>query len=217
MKRILLLFNIQTILYTHKSEMRFPFALFKKQAWDVEHVCSQTDKSISSVKERKEWAEDILEYLNSNNVDGTEEELSLIEDMKNEVKIEENRFNECFAKFQKLLGDDKIEEKDAISNLTLLDAKTNRSYKNAYFPIKRLRIIENDKNGLFVPIATKNLFLKYYSKQAGNVTQFGETYPTTAKLHLGTFGTIEHEHLLTYLHHLRGCVMTKGGKRTSTP
>ena len=174
-KRILLLFNIQTILYTHKSEMRFPFALFKKQAWDVEHVCSQTDKSISSVKERKEWAEDILEYLNSNNVDGTEEELSLIEDMKNEVKIEENRFNECFAKFQKLLGDDKIEEKDAISNLTLLDAKTNRSYKNAYFPIKRLRIIENDKNGLFVPIATKNLFLKYYSKQAGNVTQFGET------------------------------------------
>lgn len=173
-KNILLLFNIQTILCTHKSEMRFPFALFKKESWDVEHVCSQTDKSISSAKERKEWAEDILEYLNYNKVDGAEEELSLIEDLKSENKIDENRFNECFIKFQKLLGDDKIIEKDAISNLTLLDAKTNRSYKNAYFPIKRLRIIENDKNGIFVPIATKNLFLKYYSKQAGNVTQFGE-------------------------------------------
>ena len=174
-KRILLMFNIQTILYTHKSEIRFPFALYKKESWDVEHVCSQTDRSISSAKERKEWAEDISEYLSFNKIDGIEEELNVIEDLKNENKIDENRFNDCFLKFQKLLGDDKIVEKDAISNLTLLDAKTNRSYKNAYFPIKRLRIIENDKNGVFVPIATKNLFLKYYSKQAGNVTQFGET------------------------------------------
>ena len=174
-KKILLLFNIQTILCTHKSEMRFPFALFKKESWDVEHVCSQTDKSISSAKDRKEWAEDVSEYLKYNEVDGVADELSLIEALKSENKIDENRFNECFIKFQKILGDDKIIDKDAISNLTLLDAKTNRSYKNAYFPIKRLRIIENDKNGIFVPIATKNLFLKYYSKQAGNVTQFGET------------------------------------------
>ena len=174
-KKILLLFNIQTILYTHKSEMRFPFALFKKESWDVEHVCSQTDKSISSAKERKEWAEDILEYLKYNEVDGVKEELSFIKDLENENKVDESRFNDCFTKFQKLLDDDKIIDKDTISNLTLLDAKTNRSYKNAYFPIKRLRIIENDKNGIFVPIATKNLFLKYYSKQAGNVTQFSET------------------------------------------
>jgi len=174
-KKILLLFNIQTILCTHKSEMRFPFALFKKESWDVEHVCSQTDKSISSAKDRKEWAEDVSEYLKYNEVDGVADELSLIEALKSENKIDENRFNECFIKFQKKLGDDKIIDKDTISNLTLLDAKTNRSYKNAYFPIKRLRIIENDKNGIFVPIATKNLFLKYYSKQAGNVTQFGET------------------------------------------
>ena len=174
-KKILLLFNIQTILCTHKSEMRFPFALFKKESWDVEHVCSQTDKSISSAKDRKEWAEDVSEYLKYNEEDGVADELSLIEALKSENKIDENRFNECFIKFQKILGDDKIIDKDTISNLTLLDAKTNRSYKNAYFPIKRLRIIENDKNGIFVPIATKNLFLKYYSKQAGNVTQFGET------------------------------------------
>ena len=37
------------------------------------------------------------------------------------------------------------------------------------FPIKRKRIIENDKNGIFVPIATKNLFLKFYSKKMGDV------------------------------------------------
>jgi len=50
-----------------------------------------------------------------------------------------------------------------LSNLTLLDATTNRSYGNAMFPIKRRRIIENDKLGLFVPLCTKNVFLGYYS------------------------------------------------------
>ena len=36
------------------------------------------------------------------------------------------------------------------------------------FPIKRNRIIDNDSNGIFVPIGTKNLFLKYYSKKMGD-------------------------------------------------
>lgn len=175
-KKILLLFNIETILCTSKSEMRFPFASFKKDAWDVEHVCSQTDKTISSVKDRKEWATDISEYLLFNTISElTEQERELIAKLKEEDRIDDVAFVNLFEKIQKQLDDEKVVEKDSIANLTLLDAKTNRSYKNAYFPIKRLRIIENDKDGLFVPIATKNLFLKYYSKQAGNVTQFGET------------------------------------------
>lgn len=174
-KRILLLFNIETILRTKKSEMRFPFELFKKQAWDVEHVCSQTDKQIVSVKDRKDWAEDILEYIEFNEVDClTEEDKDLLSKLKNCEKIEDASFTDLFEKFRALWDDEKLVDKDSISNLTLLDAKTNRSYKNAYFPIKRLRIIDNDKDGLFVPIATKNLFLKYYSKQAGNITKFGE-------------------------------------------
>ena len=53
--------------------------------------------------------------------------------------------------------------------MALLDSTTNRSYGNSFFPIKRKRIIENDSKGIFVPIATKNLFLKYYSKKLGDV------------------------------------------------
>ncbi|MGL6021833.1 MAG: hypothetical protein ACRC0A_01820, partial [Chitinophagaceae bacterium] len=41
--------------------------------------------------------------------------------------------------------------------------------RNAFFPIKRKRIITNDMKGLFIPICTKNLFLKYYSKQVKDV------------------------------------------------
>ena len=50
-----------------------------------------------------------------------------------------------------------------------------------------------------------------------DMAQLRETNPTTAKLHLGTLGTVEHQHLVTHLHNLRRRIMTKGGKRTSTP
>ena len=56
-----------------------------------------------------------------------------------------------------------IEDVDGISNLALLDEKTNKGYKNAVFPLKRKYIIELDKTGGFVPICTKNVFLKYFS------------------------------------------------------
>src|SRR5690554_4008052 len=61
-KTVLLLFNIQTILSNEKSNMRFPFNLYKNDDWDIEHVRSQTDKSITGT-DRKEWAKDMLEYF----------------------------------------------------------------------------------------------------------------------------------------------------------
>jgi len=54
---------------------------------------------------------------------------------------------------------------NGIGNLTLLDSSTNRSYQNAVFPIKRKIIISLDKKATFVPLCTKNVFLKYYSKK----------------------------------------------------
>ena len=35
--------------------------------------------------------------------------------------------------------------------------------------IKRNTIIKNDKSGVFIPICTKNVFLKYYSKKFTDV------------------------------------------------
>ena len=35
-----------------------------------------------------------------------------------------------------------------------------------------------------------------------DMTQLGKPHPTTAQLHLSTFGAVEHKHLLTHLHHL---------------
>src|SRR5690606_41975657 len=62
-----------------------------------------------------------------------------------------------------------------ISNLVLLDARTNRSYKNAVFPVKRNTIIEREKEGTFIPICTKNVFMKFYSNSVNQMTFWGDT------------------------------------------
>lgn len=50
-----------------------------------------------------------------------------------------------------------------IENLALLTTKNNSSLSNGPFIEKREKIIEMDKNGEFIPICTKNVFLKYYT------------------------------------------------------
>ncbi|MEJ7823320.1 MAG: DUF1524 domain-containing protein, partial [Chitinophagaceae bacterium] len=59
----------------------------------------------------------------------------------------------------------KKEQTHGIGNLALLNAGINRSYKNALFPVKRKTIIEYDAKGEFIPICSKNVFLKYYSNR----------------------------------------------------
>ncbi|MGJ0288356.1 hypothetical protein [Aliarcobacter cryaerophilus] len=53
-----------------------------------------------------------------------------------------------------------------------MTSATNRGYGNAFFPVKRKSIIENDMNGTFIPICTKNLFLKYYSLTATDLQKW---------------------------------------------
>ncbi|MCR4799622.1 MAG: DUF262 domain-containing protein [Bacteroidales bacterium] len=200
-RKVLLLFNICTVLETQKSDMRFPFNKFKQGNWDIEHVCSQTDKILTSVSEQKAWIKDMLEYFSdytyaweeegniTANVAETVSQLfqdgqdistlntaiKKLKDFQSQEKINSEEFNDVFEYFQKKFNEGMMEDKDDMSNLALLDSETNRSYGNAFFPIKRKYIINNDKRGVFVPITTKNLFLKYYSKNVNNMLVWTNT------------------------------------------
>ncbi|NIZ47727.1 DUF262 domain-containing HNH endonuclease family protein (plasmid) [Entomospira nematocerorum] len=59
--------------------------------------------------------------------------------------------------------DDKVIPDNSLGNLTLLDKGTNRSYQNKPFKEKRAIILERDQAGLFIPVCTKNIFIKAYS------------------------------------------------------
>lgn len=97
--------------------------------------------------------------------------MSLENDKNRDSKAYEDVMIRLFEAIQKYFDADKLSDskKDTIGNMALLNASINRSYKNALFPIKRMHIKRNDSMGVFVPIATKNVFLKYYSKSIDNM------------------------------------------------
>lgn len=173
-KNVLLFFNIQTIIKNKESHIRFPFDEYKKQDWDIEHIRSVKSDKPNNLSSQKRWLDNIYEYYLGhsyrleNQVESTEiEPLKSVTNLLDNDKFTDDEFDKVYQlvldEFNENNEDDLT---DSISNLTLLDAFTNRSYKNAVFPIKRNRIIDNDRKGSFVPICTKNVFLKYYSKKS---------------------------------------------------
>jgi hypothetical protein len=152
--RVLLLFNLETILQNKNSNSRFPFDKYKNEKWDIEHIASQTDNG-----NKKEWIRTVYKYIANREIK---------EDKVNKL---EKKFEKFYSLIGKRLNINELDEeiKDNIGNLTLLNSKINRGYGNAFFPIKRAIIIDEDSQGSFIPIATKNIFLKQYSKRLSDM------------------------------------------------
>ena len=162
---VLLLYNILTMLQNKHDASYFPFDSFKLNKWNIEHIASRKDSSSVPAVNRRDWLSDVKCYIDKEQEEA-EALLGKIDAMlRNETYNVEDEFTELFDKvtehFNKYMSD--TEDIDGISNLALLDEKTNKGYKNAVFPLKRKCIIELDKTGGFVPICTKNVFLKYFS------------------------------------------------------
>jgi uncharacterized protein with ParB-like and HNH nuclease domain len=116
-RRLLLLFNITTLVCKSEKQYRFPFDIYKGETgdrikWDIEHIHATADET--------------------------------------------------------------GEADDSLWNLTLLDCGTNRSreYACKTFDEKRKIIIEREAKGLFVPLCTKNIFLKVYSHEVKDMSKW---------------------------------------------
>lgn len=174
-RRVLLLFNIATILGGDKSDMRFPFDRYQEDQWDIEHIRSRAGDSRRSHSQKVAVLEDIKAYLASV-PKCSDDEKALLDEVKHTLQLlkdnkpaDDKDFEECWSGPLRLIGElEEFDGVDGLGNLTLLDSHTNRSYGNSPFVIKRARIISNDKQGIWAPPTTRNVFLKYYSKSVGN-------------------------------------------------
>lgn len=164
-RNVLLLYNILTMLQNDNEDSYFPFDIYKLNKWNIEHIASRKDISTVPPNVREQWCKDVKYYIDSS-VDGASDLINDIDtyfakEKWNDDDVFEPVFDRVIEHFNHHI---KLEtEIDGISNLALLDEKTNKSYKNAVFPLKRKRIIDLDKSGGFVPLCTKNVFLKYFS------------------------------------------------------
>lgn len=177
-RKLLLLFNIQyMIIHNSKSEhwyIRFPFDLYKKQKWDIEHINSFTTYEITKGEEQVKWIETALEDLLNLGINIEEKDELLYADIE---RFKSNTVNNLFpgikSRIAKHAGEDVDEDEDIknnLGNLTLLNAEINRGYGNSLFVTKRKEIINKDKEGCFIPICTKNIFLKYYDTEGSSKT-----------------------------------------------
>lgn len=173
-RKILLLFNVD--LY-RTSGLRFDFAAYREENWDIEHVDSQTTNTMQDIDDKIKWLECVAQSLSAESSKDAKELLlesrSLIEAMTRDRRDSGDAFLALYGKVSEYYSrgtgfDQDASDKDSLGNLVLLDSGTNRGYGNAPFPYKRDCIIERDRNGLFVPLGTKNVFLKYYSGGAGS-------------------------------------------------
>ena len=150
---------------------------------DIEHIRAIASGIPTNVPDRKRWLGNFISYnLGSPyNAEAApkwkrvkdkgsrkfcEKADELIKTDPFDAEAFESLFEEIINRFDPP-SDDEFDH--GIGNLAMLDQITNRSYKNAIFPIKRKQILDLEKQGGFIPICTRNVFLKYYSNDVTNM------------------------------------------------
>lgn len=196
LRNLFFLFNIESYVSLSQSSKgeeiyRLPFDLYSSVNYDIEHIDSQTEKEVSSLKpeEKMEFLKDLeLDFgfeigksFQENTTPLFKE--SVIEDKWKEDNINKEILNKILESTIVIVNEflekepDKLDEnsKNNIGNLTILNDSINRSYGNSYFNTKRRLIIDEDKRGVYIPIATKNVFLKYFSGNTKKHTRWSKS------------------------------------------
>ena len=149
-EKILFLFNV--LVAKDTNGYRYPFDLHNEEKWSLEHIHAKNSESIKKEEDKRKILESQKDYLSDDDIK------KRIEKLLKKEKIDDKEFediqNEIF----------KDSDDDTISNLALLGLKNNIILSNSIFPAKRDKIVElEEKEKKFIPIATKYLFLKYFS------------------------------------------------------
>jgi len=173
---ILLLFNVISTMNSKYS--KFPFERFVNEKWSLEHIHAQNSEDLKTDKQRKLLLEEQKIFFQNIK---EEEIINKIDDILDSNVIDLDNFVKLQEEIFKRYTEDENINIHSIDNMALLSNEDNSALNNNIFPIKRDKIIELDEKGSFIPICTKNVFLKYYSK---DVTQNSEWTKKDRKAYL---------------------------------
>ncbi|TDN87100.1 uncharacterized protein with ParB-like and HNH nuclease domain [Salegentibacter sp. 24] len=180
--RILILFNVISTLNIQDSNIRFPFLKLKDPNvnWSLEHIHAQNSEEIKK-SDYQQWLKNhkkALQRLDSDNysvlIEEIDELLEKIEGKDNEYV--DLKFGDIFQAIINIFtidGDFETEIHD-LSNLALLDSDSNSSLNNSVFDVKRNKILKREQMGHYIPIGTRNVFLKYFTPYPKNLIYWTE-------------------------------------------
>jgi hypothetical protein len=169
---LLLLMNVETI---SRTGQRFPFRRHIEKAWSLEHIHAQNSESLTKVAQWKMWLEVHQKALGT-----LPNQQTLSDDIAaalRRIDTESNfgsTFQRLAARVMDVFSSRQLEasasnhDLHSISNLALLSSGDNSTLSNAVFEVKRQIILEIDRNmdgkkDGYIPVCTRNVFLKYYA------------------------------------------------------
>jgi len=168
--KILVLFNVETLIRNSKENARFPFHLYKKEKiTSIEHIHPQNPDNFDTDEERSIiWLKSHKETLLLLNL---KEELNekvkkivfIVDILLDKFNIDE--FKIVYSDILDLYTEiSEITDKEVhtLYNLALVDKDTNSALNNSFFDIKR-EILKQNKLGKYIPICTQRAFSKYHS------------------------------------------------------
>lgn len=196
-KDILLLFNVITVMNKSSAYSRFPFDSYNKNAWSLEHIHAQNTDGMGGSKIMwLAWIDEHLKSFRQFTDEKYKEVVTKLEEIDRD-KLDKETFDALFFDICLMIQDDYGVNLHSIDNLALLDKNANSSISNNFFDVKRSMIIEKDRNGEFIPVCTRNVFLKYYSEDPSQIHYWSESdrrdYLNTIKNTIAPYFDMEEE------------------------
>lgn len=171
-QRVLLLFNVLTMDQQDSlSQQRFPFHKYHQNLWSLEHIHAQKSEAVQgNIDEQLANMHKELEELNKAEIPELQshikEILPQLTTLQTKVPLNEediHTFNQLMLNFEALFSDDASSGMHEMSNMALLTSGDNAALNNSCFAYKRIKLLQLERKGSFIPPCTRNVFLKVYS------------------------------------------------------
>lgn len=154
-KNILVLYNTLLILENENNKNFFPFYLLKNKKWEIEHIQPRSDGEFKNSNELLgEWVK--------NNVEEGDKELSQYKEF--DKRNTYSNFRKLYEAIVTKYSEENADWLNGIGNLCLLEKGNNIAVSNYLFKTKRQMIMDFDKRGDFIPLGTKNCFMRYFEE-----------------------------------------------------
>jgi hypothetical protein len=169
----LLLMNVETIRAMRDSSERYSFRAHASGTWSLEHIHAQNAEPLRTAEQWRVWLKLHREALVGLPQESERDDLlTAIDDVlaKEISALAFRTVEEQVARFFTPPGGEVAAGVHSIANLALLAGGDNTALSNSVFEVKRQEIIRLDREGSYIPVCTRNVFLKYYT--AANGQQF---------------------------------------------
>ena len=161
--------NVETVRQRKHSSERYSFREHAAGRWSLEHIHAQNAEQLNRAEQWRTWLRLHRNALAAfDDVDQVEQEGRPGPARRGARRVRPSR-KPTSARWNGahrtafVQAANRRWRVDSIANLALLDGGDNSALSNSVFAVKRAEILERDREGSYIPVCTRNVFLKYYT------------------------------------------------------